>query len=61
MAHWLLVSPRLAEALRAVGGELYAWTVDDRRRIERLAALGVTGVITNDPNLFTAPVAAPAG
>ena len=61
MAHWMLVGPRLAEALRAVGGELYAWTVDDRRRIERLAALGVTGVITNDPNLFTAPVAAPAG
>ena len=60
MVHWLLVSARLAETLQAAGGELYVWTVDDRRRIERLGALGVTGVITNDPNLFTAPAAAPA-
>ncbi len=52
MAHFLLVSPRLATELRRVGAELYVWTVDDRRRIERLAALGVAGVITNDPRLF---------
>jgi glycerophosphoryl diester phosphodiesterase len=36
------------------GGELYVWTVDDREHIERLEALGVTGVITNDPRLFQA-------
>jgi glycerophosphoryl diester phosphodiesterase len=35
------------------GGELYVWTVDDAARIRRLEALGVTGVITNDPRLFT--------
>ena len=59
MAHWLLASPRLATALRRAGGELYVWTVDDRRRIERLEALGVSGVITNDPRLFgPAPVQA---
>jgi glycerophosphoryl diester phosphodiesterase len=52
MAHWLLVSPRLVRAVREEGGQLYAWTVDDERRIERLAALGVDGVITNDPRLF---------
>jgi len=52
MAHWLLVSPRLVTELGRVGAELYVWTVDDRRRIERLAALGVAGVITNDPRLF---------
>ena len=34
------------------GGELYAWTVDDAARIRELEALGVTGVITNDPRLF---------
>jgi glycerophosphoryl diester phosphodiesterase len=34
------------------GGELYVWTVDDRERIARLEALGVDGVITNDPRLF---------
>ena len=52
MAHWLLVSPRLVSAVRAAGGEVYVWTIDDGRRIERMEALGVDGVITNDPRLF---------
>jgi glycerophosphoryl diester phosphodiesterase len=52
MAHWRLVTPRLVEALRESGGDLYVWTVDDPRRIRALEALGVTGVITNDPRLF---------
>jgi glycerophosphoryl diester phosphodiesterase len=52
MAHYLLVSPKLAEAVRDAGGELYVWTVDDERRIRRLEELGVDGVITNDPRLF---------
>jgi len=50
--HWRLVDRELVEAVRQAGGEIYAWTVDDRAEIERLAALGVTGVITNDPRLF---------
>jgi glycerophosphoryl diester phosphodiesterase len=52
MAHWLLVSPRLVRSVREAGGELYVWTVDDGRRIARMQALGVDGVITNDPRLF---------
>jgi glycerophosphoryl diester phosphodiesterase len=52
MAHWRLVTPRLVDAVRAAGGELYVWTVDDARRIRRLEAMGVTGIITNDPRLF---------
>ena len=52
MVHWLLVSRRLAEAVRGAGGQVYVWTVDDPKRIERIAALGVDGVITNDPRLF---------
>jgi glycerophosphoryl diester phosphodiesterase len=52
MSHWALVTPRLARAVRAVGGELYVWTVDDPARIAKLGAIGVTGVITNDPRLF---------
>ena len=55
MAHWRLVTPRLARAVREAGGELYVWTVDDRRRIAQLVDLGVTGIITNDPRLF-API-----
>ena len=54
MAHWRLASPRLARCIRAAGGELYIWTVDDRRRIAGLERMGVTGVISNDPRLFTA-------
>jgi glycerophosphoryl diester phosphodiesterase len=52
MAHWLLVTPQLVHAVRDAGGQVYVWTVDDPRRIERLEALGVDGVITNDPRLF---------
>jgi len=54
MAHWLLVSRRLVEVVHAEGGEVYVWTVDDARHIERLRALGVHAVITNDPRLFAA-------
>jgi glycerophosphoryl diester phosphodiesterase len=54
MAHWRLVTPRLVETVRGAGGELYVWTVDDARVIRRLEALGVSGIITNDPRLFTA-------
>jgi len=52
MCHFKLVTPALLKAVRGAGGELYVWTVDDARRIRSLEALGVTGVITNDPRLF---------
>ncbi len=61
MVHWRFVSRRLIRAVRAAGGELYVWTVDDPERIARLEALGLDGVITNDPRLFgPAPGAAEA-
>jgi glycerophosphoryl diester phosphodiesterase len=53
MAHWRLVTPRLVRRVRAAGGELYVWTVDDLARLRALEAIGVTGVITNDPRLFS--------
>lgn len=52
MAHWRLVTPRLVETVSGAGGELYVWTVDEAPRIQALAAMGVTGVISNDPRLF---------
>jgi glycerophosphoryl diester phosphodiesterase len=52
MANRLLVSARLVKHVRAAGGQVYVWTVDDVRRIRALEALGVDGVITNDPRLF---------
>ena len=52
MAHWLMVTPALVEAVRRAGGELYVWTVDDAEQIRRLEAMGADAVITNDPRLF---------
>jgi glycerophosphoryl diester phosphodiesterase len=52
MAHWRVVTPALVRAVREGGGELYVWTVDDAARIAKLTALGVDGIITNDPRLF---------
>jgi glycerophosphoryl diester phosphodiesterase len=52
MAHRILVSARLVRAVHAAGGQVYIWTVDDADRIRSLEALGVDGVITNDPRLF---------
>jgi glycerophosphoryl diester phosphodiesterase len=54
MAHWRLATPRLVRAVLGAGGELYVWTVDELPQMRRLEALGVTGVITNDPRLFAA-------
>lgn len=53
MSHWRLVTPRLVRSIKEAGGELYVWTVDDGARISKLERLGVTGVITNDPRLFS--------
>jgi glycerophosphoryl diester phosphodiesterase len=52
MSHWRLVTPALVRAVTAGGGELYAWTVDDAPTMDRLTAMGVHGIITNDPRLF---------
>ncbi len=53
MAHWRVVTPALVRAVAAGGGELYAWTVDDAAQMARLTAIGVHGIITNDPRLFS--------
>jgi glycerophosphoryl diester phosphodiesterase len=52
MAHWRLVTRRLVDAVAGAGGELYVWTVDELPLLVELEALGVTGIITNDPRLF---------
>jgi glycerophosphoryl diester phosphodiesterase len=53
MAHWRVVTPALIRAVAQERGELYVWTVDDAARIAKLTALGVDGIITNDPRLFS--------
>ncbi len=52
MLHHPLVTPA---ALRAAGdAEVFAWTVNSAARIAELGALGVTGIVTDDPRLFDA-------
>ena len=49
------VTPELVDAVHARDGRVYAWTVNTRRGIERVRALGVDGVISDDPTLFQPP------
>ena len=58
MANWHVVTPALVRAVLDAGGEIYVWTVDDPRRIERLRGMGVTGCISNDPRLLVAETSA---
>jgi glycerophosphoryl diester phosphodiesterase len=55
MSHQALVTPYFVRTVQRAGGELYVWTVDDAAHIRRFEAMGVTGVITNDPRLFDSP------
>jgi len=52
MAQHRLVDTWLLSEVSARGGSLYAWTVNERARIERLRGLGVHGIATADPRLF---------
>ena len=54
MAHWRVVTRALVRAVAEGGGDLFVWTVDDAAQIARLSAMGVDGIITNDPRLFEA-------
>jgi glycerophosphoryl diester phosphodiesterase len=48
-----LISARLARIAKLAGVELIAWTVDDVGKMQRLADLGVNGICSNDPRLFS--------
>lgn len=51
--YYPLITPRLAEVVAAAGVELFAWTVDDLVRMQRLRDIGIAGLCSNDPRLFT--------
>ncbi|HWD63829.1 MAG TPA: glycerophosphodiester phosphodiesterase [Solirubrobacteraceae bacterium] len=52
MVQYKLVDRGLIRSVGEHGGRLYAWTVNDRRRIDSLRGLGVHGITTADPRLF---------
>ena len=52
MAQHRLVDAQLLDEVRSRDALLYAWTVNERRTIRGLQALGVHGIATADPRLF---------
>jgi glycerophosphoryl diester phosphodiesterase len=53
MAQHRLVDAALLEHVITRDGRLYAWTVNERVAIQSLRGLGVHGIATADPRLFT--------
>ncbi len=54
MLHHLVVSAALVARCRELGVPVFAWTVNHERALARVVSLGVDGVISDDPRLFTA-------
>jgi glycerophosphoryl diester phosphodiesterase len=54
MAQHRLIDLELLDEVTARSGLVYAWTVNQRRAIDALRALGVHGIATADPRLFSA-------
>lgn len=54
MAQHRLIDRALLDEVLERRGQLFAWTVNERGAIESLRSLGVHGVVTADPRLFTA-------
>jgi glycerophosphoryl diester phosphodiesterase len=52
--HYTVISGPVVTRVHAAGAEVLAWTVDEAELSAHLAALGVDGVITNDPSIFGA-------
>ncbi|MGH3104348.1 MAG: glycerophosphodiester phosphodiesterase [Gaiellaceae bacterium] len=50
----MVVSRATVERCHSRGAAVWAWTVDDRRALARAVAVGVDGIITNDPRIFAA-------
>ena len=48
-----LITARLTAAAAGAGVAVIAWTVDRQERMRELAELGVDGIVTNDPRLFS--------
>jgi glycerophosphoryl diester phosphodiesterase len=52
-AYQQLVTPEAVEAAAEADVELIAWTVDEPERVAELAALGVDGIVSNDPRILS--------
>jgi glycerophosphoryl diester phosphodiesterase len=52
-AYHAVITGALVKATEDAGCKLIAWTVDELEQMRRLARLGVDGICTNDPRLFS--------
>jgi glycerophosphoryl diester phosphodiesterase len=58
MLHFAVASEAVVERCHAIGAPVLVWTVDEQPWVARLDAMGVDGVITNDPRIFGARLSA---
>jgi glycerophosphoryl diester phosphodiesterase len=52
MLHWAVLSRAAVDRCHANGVAVWTWTVNEPALLERVLALGVDGVISDDPRLF---------
>jgi glycerophosphoryl diester phosphodiesterase len=52
MIHFSLASPAVVDEILSAGRQVFVWTVNRAREMERLAALGVHGLISDDTRLL---------
>ncbi|WP_407480917.1 glycerophosphodiester phosphodiesterase family protein [Elizabethkingia meningoseptica] len=47
-----LVTPELVKECHALGMKVIPWTVNSKERLQQLKAMGIDGVISDDPRIF---------
>jgi glycerophosphoryl diester phosphodiesterase len=52
MLHHSVLSRATVERCHANGAQIFAWTIDDPALLRSAVALGVDGVVSNDPRIF---------
>ena len=52
MLHYAVVSRATVDRCHLAGAAVWTWTVNDPVQLDRLVALGVDGVVSDDPRLF---------
>jgi glycerophosphoryl diester phosphodiesterase len=52
MAHESLIDEKLVQEIRAAGRRIFAWTVNDKSSMVRLAGWGIDGIISDDTQLL---------
>lgn len=57
MVYYRLLTPNLVRRMESLGKQVFAYTVDDPKSIERILEMGVHGIASNRPELLVDPAA----